>query len=158
MHYRVWCHLNDDCLSEDRKIEPPLNYIDLPPIPPSGGAPAMSWYMTKAPLNGLLKVRVCRDREQLHHPCLGLLLYYKSQRVESLGQIRWDREISQDTFAPIRIENGNINGKNYIRNILGESSRHTSTSITSEWQDLPQLGTVVWWFGHIGNIIRIYND
>jgi hypothetical protein len=49
-----------------------------------------SWYMTKAPLRGLSEVQVCQDRDQLHRPCIGLLLYYEDGLVESLGQIRID--------------------------------------------------------------------
>ncbi|KAL1966675.1 hypothetical protein VTN77DRAFT_3872 [Rasamsonia byssochlamydoides] len=53
-----------------RELEPRFDrYDDSPPIPPDRrGSQATAWYMTKAPLEGLLKVRVCQDQEQPHHP------------------------------------------------------------------------------------------
>lgn len=149
---------NHECRTRFLEPEPTLDRYSPPPIPPRGGPLATSWYMTKAPLEGLLKVRVCRDQEQLHHPCLGLLLYYKDRQVESLGQVRWDQDLSHEVFAPIHIENSSIDGKNYIKNVQRDAACSGLNLGIGGWQELPQHGTIVWWFGHLGDNIIIYND
>ncbi|KAM5434619.1 hypothetical protein MferCBS31731_006721 [Microsporum ferrugineum] len=138
--------------------QPPFEKYDTPPIPSHGGSPAMTWYLTKAPLEGLLRVRVCRDQEKSHNPCIGLLLYYRCDRVESLGQIRWDRDVSHEAFSPICIRRSSVNGKGYIKDVQRSSECYKANERSDEWQELPQTGSIVWWFGHLGDAINIYND
>lgn len=115
-------------------------------------------------------MRVCRDQEQLHHPCLGLLLYYQNGQVESLGQIRWDQDLSHEVLAPIRIQSADIidetdiidgRRKNHIKNVQRDALPADSGLLdegVDEWLVLPEYGTIVWWFGHIGDRVVIYND
>jgi hypothetical protein len=36
-----------------------------PAVPPGGGSIALTWYMIKGPLKGLVKVQVCRNQKQV---------------------------------------------------------------------------------------------
>ncbi|KOC09114.1 hypothetical protein AFLA70_341g001221 [Aspergillus flavus AF70] len=111
-----------------------------------------------APLEGLYKVRVCRDLEKPHRPCIGLLLYYTKERVESLGQVRWDRDLTYDVLARINLEIGNINGKDYIKGVQRDTACTQLDSEVGVWQKIPQHGTLVWWFGNLGDKVALYND
>lgn len=73
--------------------------------------------MTKASLVGLLKVQVCRDPQQSHHPVLGLLLFYNDDHVKSLGQVRWKHGLSQDISVPISIRNETRYGQDFVKDI-----------------------------------------
>jgi hypothetical protein len=141
---------------ESTELEPSFDPYLPPPIPPRGGSSATSWYMTKAPLQDLVEVRFCQDKDQPHHPCVGLLLYYENGCVESLGQIRWDQEISDKMFAPIRIQRGTNAGKDYIKNVQG-TTPSGSRMAEGGWQEIPNHGIVIWWFGHIGDQLAVYD-
>ncbi|EFR03108.1 hypothetical protein MGYG_06103 [Nannizzia gypsea CBS 118893] len=139
-------------------LEPPFERYDAPRIPRRTGSPTTTWYLTKAPLEGLLRVQICRDREHVLKPCIGLLLYYKCGRVESLGQFRWDQDISSEAFPPICVRKGNYNDNGYIIQDIQTASRcRNANERNGEWRELPQTGTITWWFGHLGDAITIYN-
>ncbi|KAB8078090.1 hypothetical protein BDV29DRAFT_188150 [Aspergillus leporis] len=90
-----------------------------PAVPPGGGSIALTWYMIKGPLKGLS-----------HHPCLGLLLFNSDQHIEALGQVRWDYGLTQEILMPICVENGTVDGKDYIKDIrsdIHESKLHVET-------------------------------
>ncbi|KAB8214179.1 hypothetical protein BDV33DRAFT_196335 [Aspergillus novoparasiticus] len=119
----------------DARIEPPA-------VPPGRGSSSSTWYVTKASLKGLVKVYVCRDKEQPHHPCLGLLLYYSDGHIESIGQVRWDHDISQETVRPIYIENGTVDGRDYIKDIRSGIYDTDLKVKGSGWQKLPERGII----------------
>ena len=73
--------------------------------------------MTKASLNGLVKVQVCRNQYQSHHPISGLLLFFTDEHVESLRQAHWDYDLSQEILMPMYVEKGTIGGRAYIKDI-----------------------------------------
>ncbi|KAE8362708.1 hypothetical protein BDV27DRAFT_146717 [Aspergillus caelatus] len=75
-----------------------------------------------------------------HRPSIGLLLYYTNERVESLGQVHWGLDLTHDALAPI-----------YTSYTWLESEASTL-------QKTPQLGTLVWWFGDLGDKVVIYTD
>jgi hypothetical protein len=114
--------------------------------------------MTKAPRKGLVKVQACRDQEQSHHPCLGLLLFYSDQHIESLGQVRWDHDLTQEIPEPMYVENGTIDGRGYIKDIRSDIHDCELSVETGGWQKLPKYGIIVWWFGQLGDRIVTYND
>jgi hypothetical protein len=64
---------------------PPLN-VELSSTP--------CWHMTKESLNGLVKMQICRDQQKSHRPCIGLLLLYDDQHIESLGEVRWEMDMT----------------------------------------------------------------
>ncbi|ODM19629.1 hypothetical protein SI65_04614 [Aspergillus cristatus] len=136
--------------------EPTPIHLDAPQLP--GCNPGLAWYMTKARLEGLCRVRVCRDREELHQSCLGLLLYYEDGHLESLGQVRWDRDLEHEVLAPFRVENVVVGGKNYIKDVRKDAAYTGNFLKESKWQSVPRYGTLIWWFGHMGNRITIYHD
>ncbi|WEW56791.1 hypothetical protein PRK78_002245 [Emydomyces testavorans] len=135
---------------------PTFDHYSAPPTSLREGSPETSWYMTKASLEGLLRVRVCRDKRESHHPCCGLLLYYQDRRIESLGQIRWDQGLSHELLAPIHIEISNFDGKNYVKDIYGATA-DGGLKLGIGGLQLPERGTIVWWFGRLGDRIDIYN-
>lgn len=129
---------------------------DVPTIPSGSGAPAFMWYLTKAPLSGLLRVRTCRDQEQAHCPCIGLLLYYEDGSTEALGQTRWDQEITPDIRGPIRIRNiVDEQGSFHVTDVQTACPTHPEDD---SWQVFPSHGTVVWWFGQLGDKVSVYNE
>ncbi|QQK45820.1 putative endo-xylogalacturonan hydrolase A domain protein [Penicillium digitatum] len=99
-----------DLLPIDIRLEPPA-------VPPGRGSIASTWYMTKASLNGLVKVQVCRNQYQSHHPISGLLLFFTDEHVESLRQAHWDYDLSQEILMPMYVEKGTIGGRAYIKDI-----------------------------------------
>lgn len=108
---------NGQRCSKLQDLEPPFALYNMLPFPVPDDPPTLGWYVTKAPLERLLKVQVCRDQAQRHRPCIGLLLHYKTGQVESLGQIRFDRDLSDEVFAPIRIQSANLDGASYIKDV-----------------------------------------
>ncbi|KAE8143712.1 hypothetical protein BDV38DRAFT_231964 [Aspergillus pseudotamarii] len=138
--------------------EPPLDTCFEPPmVPPGRGSPACTWYMTKAPLKGLIKAQVCRDKEQLHSPCIGLLLFYSDQHIESLGQVRWDYDLTQQVLKPTYVEKGVIDGRNYIKDIWSDINHSKFNAETDIWQRLPEDGIIVWWFSKLDDRIITYS-
>ncbi|GMG22278.1 unnamed protein product [Aspergillus oryzae] len=135
----------------DTRFEPPA-------VPPGRGSIASTWYMTKASLKGLVKVQVCRDKEQSHHPCLGLLLFYSDEHIESIGQVRWDHDLNQETARPTYVENGVIDGRDYIKDIRSDIHDTELNMERKAWQKLPEHGIIVWWFSQLGDRITTYND
>jgi hypothetical protein len=109
--------------------------------------------MTKAPLQGLSKVRVCRDCSNPHQLCLGLLLYYEDGHIEFLGQIRWDCNLAREALAPICI--GSSDWKQYIKDVREAADCTEDASRGIIWQRLPQSGTIYWWFGCSADVITI---
>lgn len=82
-------------------------------------------------------------------------MYYEN-RQESLGQIRFDRTLSDDIYAPILIQTGNIEGKDYVKDIHGAPMKAGLNQDTDQWQALSKHGTVAWRFG-LGDIVTIYD-
>lgn len=108
-------------------------------------------YMTKAPLEIFSKVRVWRNLDD--QSCIGLLLYYEDGLVECIGQIRWDRDLTEEVPAPIRIQNECVRLTNYIRDVKEDGD---CTGMPGNWQRLPRYGTIYWWSGgYEGNAVKI---
>lgn len=126
--------------------------LEPPEVPPGRGS-ITSWYMTRASLKGLVKVQVCRDQDQSHHPISGLLLFFRDEHVEALGQVRWEYDLSQEIHMPIYVEKGTIDGRGYIKDI--QSGQYDSTIDTGGRQKLPKSGIAVWWFSHLGDKMEI---
>ena len=139
---------------------PPSNTNYEPPeLPPARGSPTRAWYMTKAPLYGLVRAQVCRDLNQPHRPCLGLHLFYNDHRIEAIGQVCWDRDLTQEILAPMYVQKGTTAcGKYYVKDIQSETYGSRIGVEEEGWQRLPQRGIIVWWFGHIGDRIVTYSD
>ncbi|KAE8354854.1 hypothetical protein BDV28DRAFT_130085 [Aspergillus coremiiformis] len=152
----ITCH--DQC--DVGPLEPPPmdTRFEPPAVPPGRGSIASTWYVNKASLNGLVKVQVCRDKEQSHHPCLGLLLFYNDQHIESIGQVRWDHDLTQETVRPLYVENGVVDGREYIKDIRSDIYDSAISVDTSGWQKLPEHGIIAWWFSRLGDRIITFND
>ncbi|KAL4926386.1 uncharacterized protein BDV17DRAFT_293601 [Aspergillus undulatus] len=128
----------------------PFPHYKPPDIRSRGASRPNCWFLSKAPVEGLYSVHACRDREQEHHPYLGLILNYKDGHVEFIGQIRWHRDIAPEKRAPIHIQYGSLNNKSYINDIA------TCELESPHSQKIPAQGTVVWWLGQLGDEVAIY--
>ena len=133
------------------RFEPPAD-------PPGQGAVVRFWYMTRAPLHGLVKVQVCRDTEQHHRPCLGLLLYYHDGHMESIGQVRWDRDLSQELWTPIYVQTGVVDEYEYMKDFRSGGPSTESDAERDGWQKIPEHGTIVWWFTSRLDRLIMYDD
>ncbi|KAE8329191.1 hypothetical protein BDV39DRAFT_191412 [Aspergillus sergii] len=147
---------NPGCQVETPEQEPQFGRYECPPTRYT--RPMPTWYLTKAPVEGLYKVRVCRDLEKTHRPCIGLLLYYEEGRVESLGQVHWDLDLTQDVLAPIYIGKGSIDGNDYIKDVQRDAACTRLESEVDIWQKIPENGTIVWWFSYLGDKVTMYTD
>jgi hypothetical protein len=101
--------------------------------------------MTKASLNGLIKVQVCRDQKQPHHPISGLLLFFGDEHIESLGQVRWECDTSQEVLLPTYMEKATVDGRDYIKDIRGGTNDPGLDLGEGQWQRLPRAGSMVVW-------------
>ncbi|PLB54407.1 hypothetical protein P170DRAFT_469873 [Aspergillus steynii IBT 23096] len=126
--------------SEPPPMDTPIS--EPPAVPPGRGSIASTWYMTQAPLKDLVKVRVCRDREQPHRPCLGFLLFYSDGHIESIGQVRWDYDLNQECSRPLYVENGVVSGRDYIKDIRSDIDETEIHGEESRWQRLPEHGII----------------
>ncbi|KAL4808050.1 hypothetical protein BDV18DRAFT_158168 [Aspergillus unguis] len=137
---------------KDPQPEPPFPLYKPPPIPYRRGSPANTWFFSKARLESLHSVQACHDRQKAHRPLIGLLLHYDDGHVESVGQFRWDQEITPDILAPVHIQYGFTKEGRYLKTI------ETREQEKSDWYKVPLSGTLVWWFGHLGEEIATYAD
>ncbi|KAJ9370750.1 hypothetical protein DTO282E5_4510 [Paecilomyces variotii] len=133
-------------------------HFEPPPVPSGRGSRSSAWYMTKASLSNLVKVKVCRDKTKPHNPCLGMLLFYGDRHIESIGQICWQHGLTEEILKPMYVEIGYIDERGYIRNIRSDLDDPELVLQTGEWQRLPNHGTIVWWFGRFGDRIITYDD
>lgn len=140
-------------------LESPPMDIDIQPptLSPDQEIRPRCWYVTRASLEGLIKVQVCKDRNRPHCPCPSLLLFYSDDHIESIGQIRWDRDLAQEVLRPTLIEHGTFDGQNYIKDVRTETHGPELSTEPDQVQKLPQCGTIVWWFGPIGDQILIHS-
>ncbi|KAB8272804.1 hypothetical protein BDV30DRAFT_249204 [Aspergillus minisclerotigenes] len=99
-------------------------------VPPGRGSPTCTWYLTKASLKDPIKAQVCRDKEH-------------GQHIESLGQVRWDCDLTQKVLSLHTWKADIWSDIDYSRLNV---------------QRLPENGIIVWWFSKFDDrIITYYN-
>lgn len=147
---------DNDSSIEARKALPADIHMDPPAFGPNEDELSDFWYMTAASLCDITKVQICRDTDQPHRPCLGLLLFYQDGHMEAIGQIRWDCDVSEKIDRPMYIVNAVIDGKNYIQDVLGRAHESEFPENQSAWESLPESGTIRWWFSTSGDRIKIH--
>ena len=89
------------------------------------------------------------------HPIIGLLIRYRDQSCEAVGQWRWDLTIDCVSFAdcnPTHIRYQMI-AQSQRRNLVtdveftpGEATERSESS----WVQRPLQGKIIWWFGSRG--------
>ncbi|OJJ05222.1 hypothetical protein ASPVEDRAFT_44746 [Aspergillus versicolor CBS 583.65] len=79
-----------------------------------------------------------------------MLLCYKDGHMESVGQVRWNLKMEQDTRTPVAISTDVCDGAKYVKDIVPCSPRSLPLNA------LPDNGTVVWWFSTYGDEVGIY--
>jgi hypothetical protein len=78
--------------------------------------------------------------------------------VESVRQVRWDYDLTQESSRPMYVENGTVDRRDYIKDIRSDVSGPDDDVDTARQQKLPEHGIIAWWFGQLGDRIKIYND
>lgn len=57
------------------------------------------------------------------------------------------------------VQTDTVNGRDYIKKILSnEEEGYDSGEKVAALLMLPQCGTIVWWFSHIGDTITLQHD
>jgi hypothetical protein len=56
------------------------------------------------------------------------------------------------------VENGVVDGRDYIKNIRSDIPGSELNVETGGQQKLPEHGIIAWWFGQLGVRILTYND
>lgn len=88
-----------------------------------------------------------------------MLLTYDDEHVESLGQVRWDLDMTQKVQRPVCIQIDTINGGDYIKNILSDEKEGYKSGEKVGWLlMLPTYDTIVWWFAHFGDAIILQQN
>lgn len=137
---------------------PPMDTLLRPPaIPRDQGLMSSTWYLAKAPLKGLVQVQVCRDKEQSHRPCLGLLLLYSDHDIESIGQVRWDYGF-KSFLSLFMLYTVPSMDESTVKDIRSERPGPGLDEECDGQQKLPENGIIAWWFSHLGDRIITYND
>ncbi|KAF2175337.1 hypothetical protein K469DRAFT_680190 [Zopfia rhizophila CBS 207.26] len=108
-------------------------------IPESCAIP--DWFYSHASLDGVMRIRMCMDKQKPHLPCIGIVLVY-SEREEALGQWRFDREIEEiDPSGSIYLCVGRTKVGPYVKGIVVEKP-----SEEEDWCEITLAGTISWWF------------
>jgi hypothetical protein len=123
--------------------------IDMPC--PSLGAPNLDWCLSKVCVDGVATLQICKAGTA-EDRCLGVLLTYANGCKECLGQIRFDKYVSE----PIKAQDCYFLTQK-IDMIPCVSVRAYSqlctTNLEQEWAKFPTYGSISWWFGPNGDII-----
>jgi hypothetical protein len=102
-------------------------------------SPITQWYMSSAPITGVVHVRLFVDTNKSHKPTVGMLLSY-SDRQESLGQYGSDYDV----------EGFELKRSMYFSSGETELGPYTKIACNSEkgqgWREIPPTAEVVWWF------------
>ena len=86
--------------------------------------------------------------------CLGILLTHSDNNMEALGEIRFDKHLSESVCAQEwGYSNQRIDEKLYVLTRAWSDICESCSSI--EWQRFPTEGKVVWWCGRNGNQIEV---
>jgi len=132
---------------------------DFTDYPIASGRPLVGslnydWYMSKATLERLIGVRPCEDSDAPHKPCIGIMLHYDDGSVEVIGQIAWRRKVLSDI---IPVNNFMYREKQVDQRPFVKYRRHEDWDEQEEpgWISLPVSGTVIWWFGPLGDILLV---
>ncbi|KAF2012693.1 hypothetical protein BU24DRAFT_484418 [Aaosphaeria arxii CBS 175.79] len=109
------------------------------------------WFHSKATLQGVQSVDICRHRTKKY--CLGILLHYKNRTREVLGQWRVDQVIetmTEDSVPHlIRFHRGYDMSTPYVREICFKQAADLQG-----WTTFRMHGHLVWWFNEEGGLIR----
>lgn len=136
--------------AKDPEPDPPWPRYTTPEPGKAPDGPAAAWFITKAKLDGLHRVRVSRDSTKSHNPCIGMMLYYEDGHIESVGPVRWNLKMEQDIRTPVAISTDFCDGAKYVKDIVPCSPRSHALKALSD------NGTIVWWFSTYGDEVGIY--
>jgi hypothetical protein len=139
---------NDYVISTECNICP---IVDIPC--PSLGAPDLDWCLSKVCVDSVTTLQICKA-SIAENSCLGVLLTYTNGCKECLGQIRFDKYLSE----PIKVQDCYFLTQEIDR-ILSVSVRAYSQLCTMNleqgWVKFPMHGNVSWWFGPIGDTMSL---
>jgi hypothetical protein len=123
---------------------------------PSLGSPNADWFLTKAHLQPNMTFRMCKANVA-DDECQGILVMYTDNRREALGQVRFDQYLSEQVHVrDCYFSNQTVDGRLCV--VIRTSLHYLENGRCDTWYSFPTTGTVVWWFGLIGNQVNILND
>ena len=99
------------------------------------------WFYSNVSLEGIIRIRMCVDKQKPHFPCIGIVLVY-SKREEALGQWRFDRDIEEIVpSGSIYLRVGKTQAGPYVERIVGDKPSHEEN-----WKEITLTGRISWWF------------
>jgi hypothetical protein len=112
------------------------------------GAPSRDWHLNVKGLEGNTSLRFCEANLGGQPQCIGMLLTYEDGHQECLGQLRFDKHISQEVAVDaIKLSQYYVEIKPYVR------WRFRTSAPVCDWCQLASQGAICWWFGSKGNSI-----
>lgn len=132
----------------------------LPALPTFRDAPTRSWewYLSTAPLHDLRGLKLCDNEHEGSYSCAGVLLFYRDDSQDALGQIFWDRLISAREISQekARYRNVKVGTTHYVEwKVATPDLENASDNGGDGWNSLAQSGTIRWWSGRLGNRIVV---
>ncbi|OAL28685.1 hypothetical protein AYO20_09409 [Fonsecaea nubica] len=118
---------------------------------PRIGSPDQDWCLNVAPVTSSTTMQVCRN-DAADLPCLGALLY-TGDTVESLGQVRFDRCLSQPVPVQHCLFRNHVRDRHryvYIRHVLA----HEEDEACDGWETFPTEGNEWHWRGDWTQLYR----
>lgn len=123
---------------------------------PSLGSPNADWFLSKVRLEPDMTFRICKA-DVTENECQGILATYSDDRREALGQVRFDQHLSQHVnIEDCCFSNQAAGGR--LRVVVRTSLECLQDRGCDTWHLFPTTGTLVWWFGLIGNQVSILDD
>ena len=96
-------------------------------------------------------IQVCRDNESVNR-CSGVLLTHSNGNREALGQVRFDKHLSEKwEVRDCVARNGMTQQALFV-----ELRKRSDVAVEiNKWYDLPREGKMVWWCGLNGDQLGI---
>ena len=148
---------------------PPPAFNDSAVCPPNAGDQEDwfgfandDWYYSTAPAHGIIGIEICTDKEREDEPTIGVMLHYENDRRECLGQWRADRSVSKKYDFPCFPMVRRYRYSNYrspaLQVIVLQADESREKAHEAEYEELPVVGDLLWWFGPYGNVLDFLVD
>lgn len=110
-------------------------------------------YVTQAPLDNVVVVQTCRDRETGH--CRGFVFQYDDGRVKSVGQCRLGGDETRCVENPARLCFTTVGDILSVVFASNDAHLHTAVDSDAKWECYEMSGTLDFWFNRKQSKISI---
>ncbi len=143
---------SDRCIRAPNVNISPGESLPCPPL----GSPNQGWCFSKARVEINTKLQLCKTCG-MDDTCLGILLIYSDDTRDALGEIRFDRYLSEKVdIQACAFSNQMIDGKLHV--LVRTPPNRGCDWASDEWYGFPTAGKIVWWCGPNGNQIGVPKD